>query len=746
MTASTPSRSARSSHGFVVLVVLVVLAILSAVVVSQFSVVTSNTVLAVRSADDAQARALAEGCLTMMQEYAEQFLGTPVPLGLDFDGLLNPDTADITKAFLPPVDTVATGDLANVAVLLPKGLSGTADFLQRHRWLLVPRDSGDRRGACLVRFDDNSDDGLPGTTLPAGVVDDADEGPGAPNNGRDNAFKDRDRAIYLTAIGLFPYLPATAAADAYAAAHGRVTLRRLFSTGAVTGQPAIVAGGDVAGMKGVLCSPGAGVVAATTGVFKSGKFFSKGGCGCGQMTAGTTPTAPASCLSFSPLPPGCDASSCAPVGVGASTFDTGALTARLAALRPGEDWTLAGTDFALANVSFAPAPDPGSAATPVNIGGDDLGAGERSCKLLFDAAGSVFVWDANEPGCENVTTDAKRPCAEWTGPGAGSLPPSPTPCTAPSETKCWRRIHSATPSSDWKPDRSADIPNVNGTRRWDAAVGTAGYLCGGAGSCTSCNGAVVAASFSSSSWSFAEPDDDRLPTPAYLIVASTGPTDVAGPGNGPADPLRATFVTAGPLVLGGDLSLCGVGCDCSGLSASFGASTGFLCAQDDADVARLAREECTALRGRETCTLGSPSNKSILVGDVRCGTTTLDGGDNVCLVGDVAAMSAASPPCRSSAGDECPTDVHLCLTKLEGIVGDVFSATSAYIEGGSSSSTTSIVTGTIAAAASYCSKDNVLLNGNIVVGGNVGFKGSPIILAAGGGVAASLRAMVETAW
>ena len=200
------------ARGFVVLIILMVLAILSAVVVSQFSVVTNNTTIGIRSADDAKARTLAEGCLTMLQAYADADLGSPIPTGKDFDQVLNPDdsaTISGNDEFLPATRT------GESVVTVPKGLTGADDFVQRHRWLLIPQPVGSARGACLVRFDDNSDETLPLTSLPVGTVDDPGEGLLAPS-GTDIPFKDRDRAIYLSAIGIFPFLSTTPAATSVA--------------------------------------------------------------------------------------------------------------------------------------------------------------------------------------------------------------------------------------------------------------------------------------------------------------------------------------------------------------------------------------------------------------------------------------------------------------------------------------------------------------------------------------------------
>jgi hypothetical protein len=677
-----------------------------------------------------------------------------VPDGLDLDALLDDDNTPATisgREFLPPANT------GEEAVLLPKGLTGDADFLQRHRWLLIPRDVGSERGACLVRFDDNSDDTLPVASLPTGNVDDPGEGTNrAATDTSENPYKDRDRAIFLTAVGLFPYLTTTDAEDAFDAAHARVTLRRLSST-STSGVPTIHAGGTIDGIKGSLCSASVGTISRATGSGKA--FFPKGGCGCGQMIAETAPVVSAACTSSLPLPPAC---TCAAVTARAAPFDAAALTARLNAQRPpsSADWAAAAQpSFLMRNENFGPAPRPGSAPSLVNVSADDLGADMRSCKLLFTNAGEVFVWDVTEPGCSKVDdrTDSPvpHPCTTWgsTGPDLATCSDGLVPGTKGPTTRCWRRIH--TGGGDWRPNRDIDIPGVATPSRWTAAPGTPGYLCGAPenpadpaalGSCSNCTASSGTASAhfdSNRRWHLRDLDDREFPVPSYVLIqnelsAGTPLRDIKSEVSfRDANSMpHITLVSDTGVRFVEPPRLCGVGCDCSAVTSSFG-SGGTSCDRSDDTVRTLAAERCSAISAFGDCAVTSGSGGAVFfVGDVRCGIVD-DATPGLCYIGDVAAMSA--DPARACEGSvrECTTGSGFCQADAMGVVGDVYSAMSINVVGDS------LFTGVIASEQSFCSEGDIRLDGAIVVGTNAGFKGEPVLAGVG---STSLRAMIETAW
>ena len=734
MRVSTASVSRAPQGGFVMLFVLVVLAILSAVIVAQVPVVVNNTTIGVRSSEDTKARDLAEGCLAMLQTYVDADLGSPIPAGKDFDQVLNPNdsTAIDGDEFIPSPRAGET------AVLLPAGLTGSDDFLQRHRWLLIPQPVGTSRGACLVRFDDNSDETRPLSVLPAGIADDADEGVNAAST-TDIPFKDRDRAIYLSAIGLFPFLSGTTAANAYAQAHARVTLRRLYSTGGAGGSPTILAGGDVSGIKGALCSGGIGSMSKTAGVFKNAGEIITGGCGCGAMIAELTPDVPPPCADTATCP-------CAPVSASSAPFDDAALAVTLASAQPPGDWDASNENFVFENQSFGPAPPTGAPAPLVNLGALDLGTA-ASCKLHYSQTGEVFVWDRNDTanGCDTYTTDpVQRPCT-WDAANPGVL----TSCAA-TQTPCWKRVHNGGAASDWKPDKDGDIPNVVGTRRWGKAPSAAEYLCGEATGCSDCTTAAAppfAGTFAADKWAFGTAAagimDKDIPGPAYLAIenlAVTSATTLNRSGNA-TSLLRASFITNGAFDINQETGLCGVGCDCSSILVPITPLTS--CALPG--VATLAAQNCSVVRVLGKCSTGSAANVATVVGDYRCGTID-DNDDNGCFIGNLAAMSVDSAAACDNEPDSnksCFGDAHFCWKQTAAVIGNVYSASSFKVVKDST------FTGTVTARESFCGERNVQVFGNIVVGLNVGFKGSSVIIRSagtGGASSVALRAMVETAW
>ncbi len=731
-------RSPTDARAFVVLIVLVVLAILSAVVVAQFSVVTNNTIIGVRSADDAKARAIAESCLTMLQAYADADLGSPIPVGADFDEVLNPNNAT-NPGVIDGDEFIPAARAGESVVTVPKGLTGLPDFVQRHKWLLVPQTVGAARGACLVRFDDNSDDGRLAFTLPTGVIDDLGEGLTS-----DVPFKDRDRAIYLSAIGLFPFLPGTAADDAYGAAHARVTLRRLYNTSS-TGSPTILAGGDVSGIKGALCTGGVGSISKTVNAFKSA-IVTGSGCGCGAIIAeATTPVAPAACIAT----PTCD---CAPVSTATATFDNAALATRLAAAKPPGNWLATNAQFVFDNQSFFPSPPPGPAPPARNIGAFDLGSNSASCKLHYSKTGEVFVWDRNfAAACANYTNDpVERPCT-WDAANPGAF----VSCAASGQTACWRRVfNGGVGPSDWQPDKNVAIPNVTGAKRWGAVPGAGDYLCGDSGTtaplsncsdCTTTGTAAFAGHFDLGGWTFQNTTDADIPSPSYLIVEGATPatpattTRVNQAGKtvpGVVSMLHVSVIANGAVDVDGDANICGVGCDCS----SLGTPPVMTCTLSGAG--SVAGEQCTAVRALGLCTASSAPDIQKIVGDMVCGAINNDK-DNVCVVGDVAAMSVdpALACATVGTGEPCSGDSHFCWKQKGAVVGDVYSATSFQILKESTFS------GSIAGQRSFCSEQDVKIFGNVVLGLNAGFKGSSTRITGAGGISVNaLRAMVETAW
>lgn len=759
----------RGRGGFVILIVLVVLAILSAAVVSQLAITGNNTVIGVRSADDAKARALAEGCLTMLQVYADTQLcdpGTPpctAPIGKDFDLVLNPDdSAAINGDEFYPLPSAG-----EQVVSLPKGIVGacpgaSCDYLQRHRWLLIPQNAGGEAGACLVRFDDNSDETLPLSQIPAGVADDAGEGLLAAST-TEVTHKDRDRAIFLTSIGVFPFLSGTPAADVYARAHARVTLRRLYNAGAaaVASTPAIFAGGDVSGIKGTVC--GGGIV--------SGGFAIKGfvaACGCGQFTAPSSPPVPSQCtVAQCPPPATCTAPSGATAPINVPNLQTA-----LANEKPAGVWGAGFTVFA--NESFGPAPVPPAAAPANNLGALDLSGGTTaSCKLHYASNGDVYVWDRLDTSspitgdnCSSYSLDpVRRPCT-WAG--ATAVGATITTCTAGVQTSCWKLVHRGAAPTTWRPNNTVNIPNVAvAGLRWGAPTG-ATYLCGAPlgdpltpTACNGCDGTTNdAGTFSGTSWTFAALNDTELPVPAYMAIENStaaGQTTLSNLGEAAARPLHATVISLGPIDTNGTSGLCGVGCACPPGQTVASA----LCVLPGMAAFASPPNSCYALRSAGRCGTSLAASNHTFTGAVRCGLIN-DDKDGVCYLGPVAAMGTSPATNCAAAAAPCGPAV-MCWKKNVHVVGDI------YASGAVQTLANAVLTGTIAVAdpdnganltagggaltGDFCPEGgSEQINGSIIAAGNVFFKGggpSPMIVTGSGPAGpaiTALRQVMETAW
>ncbi len=484
------SRAQSSSpRGFVVLIVLLVLAVISVIAIGQLAVVGNESVSGVRHQQDVEARALAEGCLTELQRNAECFLdktdlGTPCgstpnkfapPYAEpDFDKLLNPNDSALEDGdeYVPQI--------AGKTVQIPAG-SGQS-------WKLLVRDGG----ACLVRYEDNSDDDFPA----AAVSDDGSShncgGPGAEGTGVDIAYCDRDKAIYLTAIGLYPVDASAAtvqavADTAYANAHAHVTLRKLFQAATPSSFPTGIATPGTVTFKNNALLCGAGGITAND-VDGSIKGTS---CMCGPIntvnpanppigSACPCPSPVASCNPGSassgaqPAPPidiDGNFDKCSPAGSAAGCLSDPEAAKQLAwvsPLQPKGNNFLGTNGFGdpYANTPVLGAPGANNLST--NVGSAALTSTATPppiCEFYFDidAANSIYYFDSGDTNtfaslaahglalvdsdtpvgesCTNYTQDpVDKPCA-WntTAALAGLIPPKTVSCGA-NQTACWKLL------------------------------------------------------------------------------------------------------------------------------------------------------------------------------------------------------------------------------------------------------------------------------------------------------------------
>lgn len=598
-----------SSRGFVIIVVLAAIAVISAVVAGQLISSQKAQVAGLRTNEEVRARGIAQACLEMLSSYAENLQPDAGP-GSDLDLLLaGPNGANGSPS--PDSDDFLPFGTTRTAAI-PAGSTSPL-----HQWNLV--DIPGSGGLCAVRFDDNSDDGRPDLPTPGGAGDPDSPGEGV---GNDVPNMDRDQSVYLTVIGMYPVLPGTADADAYAKAHTRVTLKRLIQKENIFQPlaPALWAGNFI-DLKNNNDICGAG------GVMSPAVNMGNNSCSCGDLITNTatgpgipTPGETCACPTFCPP---------------ANDPDAGVLVPPV-----NVHWT----DFALtANESLGapqradPVADPaiGQGSGPAPGTNYDL-SDASICAFyadLSDPAGDerIYVWDAHDTDALTTHLAASGlTAAAFTFPVAvvgpidctnhtGSVPP---PCVwnlglntmvCPSlQSACWKLVARLddfnTPDLDvqlgggttagwtgvvggeygFHPRQHVAIPNVAGGRgfgRPPFPVGMLG-LCGDpvADNCDACS----TSSATDNSFGFVElhsgsgehfhwengAHDDLGPSPSIWFVreSTSAPSsrdvhlDAAGSaGDGP---LRATFVTDGSIEVESSVSLCCANCDCSAIGNS----------------------------------------------------------------------------------------------------------------------------------------------------------------------------------
>ncbi len=220
----------RDPRGFIMIMVLLVVVALTAAVVGQLVVVQSQQLATLRDSDQVKARAIMDHCFQRGRMYLDQLRNEQHPA--DFDLVLDPlgnshtgTAADFDDDFVP------LASFGGSIVHVPAAESGQSGLRRAlHHYRFVSMDGG----ACLLRFDDNTDDARVGSGAdPQGI-----EGHALDLGGVDVSFRDRDFGIFITAIGIFPVAAATPPEDAYGRARGRATTKVFIGAG---GAPGVVA-------------------------------------------------------------------------------------------------------------------------------------------------------------------------------------------------------------------------------------------------------------------------------------------------------------------------------------------------------------------------------------------------------------------------------------------------------------------------------------------------------------------------
>ena len=691
-------------RGFLLIIVLVVMVAVSAAVVAMNISVGSQEIAGNRAGDEAQARAIAEQCLESASGYAISLINQPG--SFDFDFVLNPVPGPSTDDYLPP--SVMAGIAATATVHVPNNTVAN-DPLHQFRYYPV------RGGACLVRFDDDSDDANP--TLPATA--------GAPNPagspaGADDPLNDRDRIILATAIGIFPVRVAAGQEEtAYRLAHTRITLRRVIATQPTAGGAFAIEAGTSVTMDGSICGLG-GVQADSV---------SGGACVCGPLDTGSLVG------SQGPPCPGCLA--CAA---------TGGTTPGPVGPRPNPDVRLPvnlglmdNNGFGFSNRPPSPVPTGSPAfATPAT----NLGT-KPPCKIFaraddapspagYIAAGGTdtYVWDftstnpnaylsasgwtvtaagGNTNGsCAAYTTDpVEKPC-KWDRAG------STVTCSA-GETLCWklvaRSIDTAPDLADLDPRRAGAQPSHDGGSaanffapksstlpNMEDVAGVAptwGNVCGG---CTTCTAAgTPAITRGGTSYTLAAgTTTNNFPSPAVVAMdtPAAGTITIAY-GSGALNP-QVSLLAQARVAINTD-RLCCAECACP----AFGAVACAIGALGPPLVGTGIAVKTTG-----ACDLNSAGP---VVGEVRCANINADTGPNpACVAGALVATEPATGSLACAIpGSPCPGNASICFKNNAVIFGDVIA------RGNVNMKNNGVLTGSMQSESNVCWKNNGAFTGVI---------------------------------
>lgn len=766
-------------RGFVVVVVVMLLGVMAAVVTTQLKVIEGQEVMGLRSEEEVRARAIAEGCLGLMQAYVDDYAGknrsptgtpttnTPPDYFLpltgpqDFDRLLDPDlVVNNTNDFMPTF---------GARVVIPNGFTGTAEGVAKHQWKLLRRDGG----ACLMRFEDNSDDFYLPTTLPSGANLDPLEIAASTNAFRDVPQRDRDRAIYLVVAGVFP--ASGTDAQVYGRAHARVTLRRLFAAPV----PRTPVAGVFAG--GVFESKNGATVCGVGGVEAGALDFKNVSCMCGPVEVTAS-------LGKTPITTGCGScSTCAPstvtqgVPLTPQRYDVNGDTVcgpPPSTTGPGAcDPLPAPPGMAFGPLSYRANEGLGTAATSAAPTTHNIG-NARSCNFYGESDGDLYVWDRRDTdvaasitalgGTSNVP--AGLDCSVQTPPTI------PTPCAwdpvgntvtcGAGQSGCWKLIaklgdaNAATNigigaavvsetnvlaggGERWGVPAGA-IPNVSGARRFGALAADADYLCGndsaspalaGAPSCSNCaSGTARPIEFQpgavTDQWILdSQARNENLPVPAIFVLDTNGARRVAMNqlGNGGSRPTRLTVLTNQSVRMGtSTYSQCCATCSCSAYTTFFPA-----CGTETGSAGGFA------VKADQDCILDDDLR---VTGHVHCGDF-VDILDNPCVTGNIAGYGADA----ACAGSACTSNVGVCFRNNATVDGTVFALQEVC------GKNNSVVRGGIYTEGDVVFKNNFSLNGQLYANGDIELKNNAVITFTGNGAFANLGSpglttFMEAAW
>lgn len=435
----------KRARGFVLVVCVICSVAMVAIAMALVFTAGSNKMVAAKGASIDESESIAIAGMERSVAYAERV----ADVERDFDRLLDPALGISCVA-----STNANTHLGSSG--LPRFSDGDIVVVDGKSFRSVPYG----RGAYLIRFDDDVDDTVvnpawaPFTNNHA--VNGCDEGPGATGfAGGHNAFRDRNRSVWISVIGIYP------GTDIAKARH-RTSLRRLHISTARLPAAAFFVGDDIDVNSLTFCS-GLGDVGAIDDITIGASAV------CGTMAASDDITR-GSVVATGPV---CTTSEteCAPTGVSPNTplpdFNT------LATLLTGRS-----------NVDSS--------------SGDWLNGANLACNLFArdGDGGGLFFWDPTRTGCA-------------AGPPGGDGGPPLTIIVSPpaSYTSCWVPLFvlvggavtnplgwDEVDAAGWHPNAVVDTPSPAGfpanKPNWQTC--TVNWKTEGAVACTTCDGGDVA--------------------------------------------------------------------------------------------------------------------------------------------------------------------------------------------------------------------------------------------------------------
>jgi hypothetical protein len=446
MTPGAPSRPRRPRHprGFVLIICVIASVAMVAIAMALVFTAGSNRIVAAKGSAIDESESIAIAGLERAVAYAERV----AEVERDYDQLLD-----------PALDIACVARTADDAILgtsgLPRFTDGDAAVVDGISYRRVAYG----RGAYLVRFDDDVDDSVDNPAWAPftnnHTVNDCDEGPGPSGfPGGHNAFRDRNRTVWISVIGIYPGVE-------IAKARHRTSLRRLHISTARLPAPAFFVGDDLKARDFTFCS-------ALGDVASRKKIELSGDRSCGTLTASDD--------------------------ISAAGGD------------PGPVCTTSDEECAprAAPAPHTPLPDFNTIAA-LSTGKTNLLANARSwfdtgqpqCNLFARDGdfGGLFFWDPTRPGCDDGAADADP------GPPAIGITASWTSCWVPlfafvgpltTNPLGWSEVD-ASSNDSWKPNDAAETPATPlfSANKPDWSECTVRWKTGADVSCSACDGANV---------------------------------------------------------------------------------------------------------------------------------------------------------------------------------------------------------------------------------------------------------------